>query len=54
MITRCQLPFALLYAKQGKAAAREAWKQLPEKCPHNDCSPGANCRQACAQLARGK
>ena len=54
MVTRCQLPFLLILSKQGKAAAREAWKALPERCPHNDCSPGVDCRTACAQLARRK
>jgi len=54
MVTRCQLPFLLILAKRGKDAAREAWKRLPEKCPHNDCSPGVDCRKACAQVARRK
>lgn len=52
-VSRCLLPFALLFARD-QDAARRAWKELPESCPHNDCSPNARCKDVCSEWAKGQ
>lgn len=53
MISRCLLPFATTFARS-QEAARKAWKELPDTCPHSDCSPGARCKDVCSEWAKGQ
>lgn len=53
MISRCLLPFATTFARNPEAA-RQAWKELPDTCPHTDCSPNARCKDVCGEWAKGQ
>jgi len=53
VISRCLLPFATTFARNPEAA-RQAWKELPDTCPHTDCSQNARCKDVCSEWAKGQ
>lgn len=47
-VSRCLDTFSRL---PSMAERRKAYTQLPDTCPHSDCSPGATCKAVCGDWA---
>jgi hypothetical protein len=55
-VTRCTLPFmrSLSATPMNADAIKALLAQLPETCPHEDCTKGAKCREVCRVFAQGQ
>ena len=48
-VSRCLLPFAREFVPD-REEMRAKWRDLPETCPHDDCT-ATGCRQVCGEWA---